>query len=59
MRSLFVDDIYGARPRHRYFEKALYREQHQNEIDRFGPQGRDYKKSYDWYHPTERHVEPI
>lgn len=59
MRSLFVDDIYGARPSHRYFDKSLYRERHDSEIDRFGPNGKDYKKSYDWYQSLSRHIEPI
>ncbi len=52
MRSLFVDDINGARPSHRYFDKALYSQRHSIEIERFGTNGTDYKKTYEWYKPN-------
>lgn len=56
MRSLYTDDIPGANPAIRYYEKSLIRYRHEEEINRFGN-----KKSrvIDWYHPKDRHVEPI
>jgi hypothetical protein len=30
MRSLFVDDILGAKPTHRYYDKVIYRHKLEN-----------------------------
>lgn len=56
MRALYTDDIPGAQPTIRYFEKDLYRKRHDEEIMRFGNRER---RVIDWYQPPLRHVEPI
>ncbi len=37
MRSLFTDDIPGARPRNLYYDKELYLQKHLKEVELFGP----------------------
>lgn len=56
MRSLYTDDIPGAKPTIRYYDKVLLRQRHQEEILRFADK---QKRIIDWYHPLARHVEPI
>ena len=53
MRALYTDDIPGAKPTIRYYDKSLIRYRHEEEIDRFGDKG---KRIIDWYHPLQRHV---
>ena len=36
MRSLYTDDIPGAKPTIRYYDKSLIRYRHEEEIARFG-----------------------
>lgn len=56
MRSLYTEDIPGAKPTIRYYDKSLIRYRHIEEIDRFGNK---QKRIIDWYEPLKRHVEPI
>ena len=56
MRSLYTNDIPGALPTIRYYEKSLIRARHEEEIARFGNK---QNRIIDWYQPREKHVEPI
>ncbi len=44
MRSLFTNDIPGAVPRHRYYEKELYLRRHLEEVERFGRKNPEQKR---------------
>jgi hypothetical protein len=59
MRSLFTEDIPGAVPRNRYYDKELYLQKHLKEIERFGPKNPEYRRVFEWYDPVKRVVEPI
>lgn len=59
MRSLFTEDIPGAKPRNRYYDKELYRQNHLKEIERFGPKNPEQKRVFEWYTPIKQMVEPI
>ena len=56
MRSLYTNDIPGATPAIRNYQKSLIRERHQEEIERFGDKQR---RVIDWHTPRERHMEPL
>jgi hypothetical protein len=59
MRSLFTDDIPGAKPRHLYYEKELYLQRHLKEIERFGHKNPEQARVFEWYSPVKKMVEPI
>ena len=46
MRSLYTNDIPGALPTIRYYEKSLIRARHEDEIARFGNK---QNRIIDWY----------
>jgi hypothetical protein len=56
MRSLYTNDIPGATPTIRYYQKSLIRERHEEEMARFGDKQR---RVIDWHTPRERHTEPL
>lgn len=56
MRSLYTQDIPGATPAIRYYDKSLHRYRHEEEMERFGNKER---RIIDWHLPRERHTEPI
>ena len=56
MRALYTDDIEGAKPTIRYYDKSLIRHRHLEEVERFGNKD---KRIIDWYYPIQRHVEPL
>lgn len=56
MRALYTDDIPGAKPTIRYYDKSLLRQRHEEEVLRFGDKQR---RVIDWYQAPKRHVEPI
>lgn len=59
MRSLFTEDIPGAVPRNRYYDKELYLQRHLKEIERFGPKNPEYRRVFEWYDPVKRVADPI
>jgi hypothetical protein len=56
MRSLYTNDIPGATPTIRYYDKSLIRAKHQEEIARFGDK---QKRIIDWHTPRQIHQEPL
>lgn len=46
MRALYTDDIPGAKPTIRYYDKSLIRHRHEEEILRFGDKQR---RIIEWY----------
>lgn len=56
MRALYTDDIPGAKPTIRNYDKSLIRHRHIEEIDRFANKD---KRIIEWYITRKRHVEPI
>ena len=56
MRALYTDDIQGAKPTIRYYDRSLIRYKHIEEMERFGNKD---KRIIDWYKPIPRHVEPM
>lgn len=52
MRSLFTEDIPGALPRNRYYDKQLYLEKHLKEVERFGPKNPEHKRVFEWHQPV-------
>jgi hypothetical protein len=56
MRALYTDDIPGAKPTIRYYDKSLIRYRHLEEIDRFGDKN---KRIIEWHQPVQKHVEPL
>jgi hypothetical protein len=56
MRSLFTEDIQGASPTHRYYDKSIIFERHQKEIERFGKKNPEEKRVIEWYSPQKRKV---
>jgi hypothetical protein len=56
LRSLYVDDIPGAKPVKRVYDKSLIRRRHEEEMFRFG---REEKRQIDWHVLPRTHVEPM
>ena len=59
MRSLFTEDIPGARPRNRYYSKELYLQRHNLEIQRYARKNPEDKRVIEWYTPIKKMVEPL
>lgn len=51
MRSLFTEDIPGAKPKHQYYDKALYFKKHIEEVSRHGRKNPEEKRVFEWYTP--------